>query len=147
MSDLRKRGADGTLQRRIFIALQSASMSPLLLSETLGAQYGSCRKGCSYLVQRGVVARHAITARLVIYAAVRGKHPPKDRRGLQAACRNHRGSIAWASWLRMMRAKHGQAWRPKVRAHPLDVWVEPDAAERVGEVETQTRAHRPCAER
>ena len=125
MSDLRTRGPDGTLQRRIFVALQNASMSPLLLSHTLGAQYGSCRKGCYYLIRRGVVTKHVITRRIVIYAALPGKHPPKDRRGLQAACRNHRGAYAWASWLRMMRAKHGPGWRYQPRAHPLDAWAEP----------------------
>ena len=122
MSDLRKRGPEGTLQRRIFLALQSASMSPLLISETLGAQYGSCRKACHYLVARGTLTRHAINARIVIYAAARGKHPPKDRRGVPAACRNHRGAVAWASWLRMMHVKHGPAWRPPARTHPLDAW-------------------------
>lgn len=122
MTDLRKRGPDGTLQRRVFIALQSASMSPRVLSDALGVDEDAARKACYYLAQRGLVTKHAIAHRLVIYAAVAGKHPPSDRRGKPAGCRNHRGAVAWAKWLLMMHAKHGPTWRPKTNAHALDAW-------------------------
>ena len=125
MSDGRKRGADGTLQRRIVVALTNASMSPHMLVEIVGGRYDSCRKACGYLVKRGCITKHRLSRRLVIYARVPGRHPPKDLRGLQPECRNNRGAIAWAGWLRMMRAKHGPGWAYKPRAHPLDAWGTP----------------------
>lgn len=122
MTDLRKRSSAGTVQRRAFIALQSASMSPYLIAERIDLDAEACRKACYYLVRRGLLTKHTVSRRLVIYAAVAGKHPPRDRRGKPAACRNHRGAVAWAKWLRMMAAKHGPTWRPKVNSHALDTW-------------------------
>lgn len=112
MTDLRKRGPEGTLQARVFRLLQGASLTAAELSRLTGADREACRKACHYMGRRGLVVGHRIAPRLVLYAARIGAHCPRDRRGKQKGSRNHRGDPAWASWLRMMRKKHGPAWRP-----------------------------------
>lgn len=120
MTDLRKRPADGTLQQRVYRALRNASKAADVLASELGTDRETARKAADYLVRRGVLTKHALAARLVIYAIVRGKHEPSDRRGKPPGCRNHRGQVAYSKWLLMMRAKHGPAWRPKAKGHALD---------------------------
>lgn len=122
MTDLRKRGPEGTLQRRVFLILRETSSAADRLATLTGTEREIARKAADYLVQRGLATKHILAPRLVIYAAVPRKHPPEDRRGKPAACRNHRGQAAFAKWLLMMRAKHGPRWRPKAKSHPLENW-------------------------
>jgi hypothetical protein len=124
MTTLHKRGPEGTLQSRVFRALRIHSGSAVLIADAIGHQRESTRKAIAYLIRRGHVRKHVVSARLVIYAAVPRRHEPDDRRGKPATCRNHRGAAAFAKWLtKMMPAKHGPAWRYVPRnGHPLDGW-------------------------
>lgn len=115
MPDLRKRPPAGTLQRRVFLLLRDhASMSPLRIADRIGCSVDSARKACRYLELRGLLVKHRIAYRITLYHAIPGKHVPDDRRGKPPACRNHRGRVAYGTWLRMMHKKHGAAWRPPV---------------------------------
>jgi hypothetical protein len=119
--DYRKRSAEGTLQRRVFLALRRVSASPALIAQLMGIEREICRKSCDYMVRRGIVSKHSISPRQVIYAAVFRARPPGDRRGKNPRSRNHRGAVAWASWLVMMQNRHGPTWR-YVPRDPLSNW-------------------------
>jgi predicted ArsR family transcriptional regulator len=106
----RARGEDGsTVQLRAFLALQRCSMDATLLAQAMGTCRENARKPMTYLVRRGLVERHQLSPRVVIYAAVIGADPPTDQRGKPEACRNHRGEVARANIrprVQAMRARH-----------------------------------------
>lgn len=123
--DHRRRGPDGTLQRRIFLLLRDhASMTAPEIAKALGADEQSTRRACCYLRHRKpkpfLSAHHVMlpTAaglrRFVLFAAA-CEREPKDRRGKSARSRNHRGAVAFANWTVMMTRRYGPHWRPKVR--------------------------------
>lgn len=126
MTDLRKRGSGGTLQARVWRALRNASQCAAMLAEQLGVDEETCRKACYYLRKRGAIEQRLIAGidilgrrrPRVLYAAI--GRLPTDRRGKPAGCRNHRGAIAYASWVRMMHGKHGGMWLPPARATAIE---------------------------
>jgi len=99
-----------TKQAQCFRALQQTSMCATSLAKQVGMTRENARRCCIYLVQRGVVGKYKVCHQITIYYAVIGKSVPKDRRGKPKACRNHRGAVAWAKWLKMMQDKHGPNW-------------------------------------
>lgn len=119
MIDHRRRSPDGTLQRRIFVALRAVgSLDAAHLADITGAGIHSVRKACAYLVERGKIRRHRLVipsrGRRTLFQAI-GTRAPSDRRGKPAACRNNRGARAYAKWVVMMQRKFPW-WRPPVRA-------------------------------
>lgn len=143
MADLRKRPPEGTLQRRIFIALRDhGSMTAEGLAEHLNCDRAVAHRACQYLLERKRLQQRWVAwqerfvrlgtpvvrpTRRLFFAPAPRAHPPKDLRGKPANCRNHRGAAAFPHWLRMMRKKHGPGWRYVPTAHPLDAWGMPQS--------------------
>lgn len=122
MTDRRTRGPDGTLQTQVWRLLHDvASMTAGELSAAVGHEREACRRACQYLARRGRVARHRV-GRWVVYAAL-GRKAPQDLRGKPPGCRNHRGQVAYAKWVRMMVARLGPTWVPPPRGCALaEAW-------------------------
>lgn len=114
-NDQRRRGPQGTVQQRVFLYLREHGPQPAgVVGRALDMRPDGVRRACSYMVERGIVERLEVEGSVLFGARPKCK-PPRDLRGTRKTSRNHRGPVAFASWLLMMQRKHGAAWRYRPR--------------------------------
>lgn len=117
------RGPDGTLQRRVFLALRRLGPSTAQqLADDMGLDREGVRKAIYYLALRGKASKQRRGARAMYYTAL-GTHAPKDMRGKPPGCRNRAKNLG-PSLLAANRARlKNPNWLPKPKAdsHPLSL--------------------------
>ncbi len=119
VTDLRKRGADGTLQARVFLLLRDVgSFRTVEIARRMDCTRHAALTASNHLLRRGYAKRHG-TARHPYYAAI-GVRPPEDRRGKPAGSRNFTPAIAYAGTVARWARYYGPQWRPPLRGIPLE---------------------------